>query len=166
MEHHHGAASGPDWLVALEHSGIGEAMRHSLWLYPAANVLHVLAAGVLIGAILGFDLRLLGVGGRVPVAPLASLLVPMAAVGVMLALPTGFLLFTADATAVAANPVFPVKLSLIALGLANVAAFHAGALRGIEGWGSRVPVAARLAAVVSLATWLGTAAAGRLIAYF
>ncbi len=164
MEHH--AASGPDWLLALENSGLGEAMRQSLWLYPAANVLHVLAAGVLIGAILGFDLRLLGLGSRVPVAPLASLLVPMAATGVLLALPTGFLLFTADATAVAGNPVFPVKLSFIAVGLVNVAAFHFGALRGIEGWGNHVPAAARVAAVVSLAAWLGAASAGRLIAYF
>ncbi|HYG88698.1 MAG TPA: DUF6644 family protein [Azospirillum sp.] len=164
MEHH--GASGPDWLLALERSGLGEAMRQSLWLYPAANVLHVLAAGVLIGSILAFDLRLLGVAGRVPVAPLASLLVPTAAAGVALALPTGFLLFTADATAVAGNPVFPVKLSLIALGLANVVAFHVGALRGIERWGSRVPAAARVSATVSLAAWIATAAAGRLIAYF
>ena len=165
MEHHHGA-SGPDWLMALEHSGVGEAMRQSLWIYPAVNVLHVLAAGVLIGAVLGFDLRLLGVGGRMPVAPLASLLVPMAAAGVAVAMLSGVLLFVADATTLAANPVFPVKMSLIAVGLANVAVFHAGALRGIEAWGSRVPGTARVAAVVSLTAWLGTAAAGRLIAYF
>ena len=164
MERH--AAAGPDWLLALEQSALGETMRQSLWLYPAANVLHVLAAGVLIGAILAFDLRLLGLGGRVPMGPLASLLLPAAAAGVMLALPTGFLMFAADATAVAGNPVFPVKLSLIALGLVNVAVFHAGALRGIDGWQDRAPGAARVAAALSLAAWFGTAAAGRLIAYF
>ena len=164
MEGH--GATGPDWLLALERSGLGEAVRQSLWLYPAANVLHVLAAGVLIGSILAFDLRLLGLGRRLAVAPLASLLVSTAAAGVALALPTGFLLFTADATAVAANPVFSIKLALIALGLANVAAFHATSMRGIAGWGDRVPAWARVSAVVSLTAWFGTATAGRLIAYF
>ncbi|WP_207481696.1 hypothetical protein [Arenibaculum pallidiluteum] len=164
MDGHGGAA--PAWLLALEQSGIGEAMRQSLWLYPAANILHVLAAGVVIGAILAFDLRLLGLGSRVPVAPLAGLLPPLAACGIAVALPTGFLMFTADARAVAENPVFPYKLGLIALGLVNVAILHAGALRGIAGWGAGVPAAARVAAAVSLLAWTGTATAGRLIAYF
>jgi len=160
------AAEGPAWLLALEQSGLGEAMRQSLWLYPSANVLHVLGAGILIGAILAFDLRLLGVASRLPVASAASLLLPLAAGGVALAIPTGFLMFSADARAVAGNPVFPYKLGLIALGLVNVAVLHGGALRGIANWGARIPGAARAAAVVSLAAWTGTITAGRLIAYF
>lgn len=164
MERH--GASAPDWLLALERSGLGEVMRQSVWLYPTANVLHVLAVGVLIGSILAFDLRLLGLGRRADVAPLASLLLPAAAVGVGMAVATGFLLFTADATAVAANSVFPIKLALIALGLVNVAAFHLRLGRGIDRWNGWVPASARVSAAVSLAAWFGTATAGRLIAYF
>lgn len=159
-------ASGAGWLLAVEHSALGEAMRQALWLYPAANVVHVLAAGVLMGSILAFDLRLLGFGERLPVPALAGLLLPMAASALAVAVTTGVLLFTADATAVAANPVFPYKLGLIAVGFANVALMHRGPLRSASSWGNRIPATARISALVSLAAWSGTITAGRLIAYY
>jgi hypothetical protein len=161
----HGAGA-PALLLVLEHSALGEAMRQSLWLYPAANVLHVLAAGVLIGAILAFDLRLLGAGRSLPAHDLARLLVPLAAGGVLVALPTGFVLLAADASAVWNNPVFLWKLGLIGLGIANLAVLHGGSLRHIRDWGPSVPASAKTAAAVSLLAWTGTVAMGRLIAYF
>jgi hypothetical protein len=41
-------------------------MRESLWLYPLAGVLHVIAIGLLLGSIVAFDVRVLGVAGTVP----------------------------------------------------------------------------------------------------
>jgi hypothetical protein len=162
----HGAA-GPALVLALERSGLGEAMRQSIWLYPAANVLHVLAMGVLLGSILAFDLRLLGLGRAIPARALARLALPLAAGGLAVALPTGFVLLAADASAVWGNPMFKAKLALLALGLANAAALHRGAMRRIAEWGDgAAPAGARIGAAVSLAAWAGAAASGRLIAYF
>ena len=45
----HGAA--PDFLVALEKSQIGDLIRQSAWIYPTANVAHVVAIVVFAGAI-------------------------------------------------------------------------------------------------------------------
>ena len=56
----HGTGAGPAWTLALEHSALGKTMRQAMWLYPIANVLHVLAVVAMIGSILAFDLRLMG----------------------------------------------------------------------------------------------------------
>lgn len=164
----HDGAGGPAWVSALEHSALGEAVRQSLWLYPAANVLHVLAVVVMVGGIVAFDLRVLGVARTIPVRSLARLLLPLSGSGFAVALVTGLLLFAADASAVWNNPVFSYKLGLIGLGVANIAAFHLGPLRSAEAWGARGPVSgfAVGGAVLSMLGWGATAALGRLIAYF
>src|SRR2546421_35171 len=52
--------SGPAWLVWLETSGIGVAMRQWTWLYPAVEIAHIVGFVTLVGAALMFDARLLG----------------------------------------------------------------------------------------------------------
>jgi hypothetical protein len=46
-------------MTALEQSGLGVAARGSAWLYPLANLAHVLGAALLVGAIATFDVQLL-----------------------------------------------------------------------------------------------------------
>ena len=46
-------------MTALEQSGLGAAARGSAWLYPLANLAHVLGAALLVGAIATFDVQLL-----------------------------------------------------------------------------------------------------------
>jgi hypothetical protein len=166
MEHH--GAGGPAWALALEDSALGEAVRQSLWIYPAANVLHVLAVAVMVGSIVAFDLRVLGAVRTIPVGSLARLLLPLAASGFAVALATGVPMFAADASAVWNNPVFPYKLGLIGLGIANIAVFHLGPLRSVDAWGAhgRSPGLAVGGAAVSILGWGAVAALGRLIAYF
>ena len=43
----------------IEASGFAQMARSSVWLYPAANIAHVLGAGLLVGAILVFDILVL-----------------------------------------------------------------------------------------------------------
>lgn len=164
MEH---PPSAHPWLVTLEHSALGEAMRSSLLLYPAVEVLHILGFVLLAGSIIGFDLRLLGVTRHLAVAPFAHHAVPLAMLGFLVAAPTGFLLFSTEATSIALNPAFQAKLVCVAIGLANAALFHLGPWRNMELWGatSYVPPAARLGALLSLLAWCGAIIGGRLIAY-
>jgi hypothetical protein len=45
--------------TALEQSSLGAAARGSAWLYPLANMSHVLGAALLVGAIVTFDVQVL-----------------------------------------------------------------------------------------------------------
>lgn len=159
--------TGRGWLEALEGGALGSAMRNSLWLYPAAETIHLLGLATLVGCAVAFDLRLLGVSSQLPARATARHLLTCARTGFGVAALSGFLLFTADATALADNPAFRWKLALIAIAGLNALRFHVGPFRAAADWdrGRPTPVAARIAAGVSLAVWIGAVAAGRLIAY-
>ncbi|WP_247887226.1 hypothetical protein [Azospirillum sp. SYSU D00513] len=175
MEHGHGPGmmpatgdAGSGWLAWLQGSPLGVAMRESLWLYPAVEILHILGFVLLVGAVIGFDLRLAGWRGRgLPADGLARLLLPLSVAGFVLAVMSGLALFTVEATAYVRNPAFLAKLALVALALLNILAFHGGAGRRISCWGTdpSPPPAARLAGIASLLLWVAALAAGRLIAY-
>jgi hypothetical protein len=162
------APDAPAILTALENSGFGLTIRQSTWVYPGANVTHVVALTVFAGAVAVMDLRLLGAfQGTAPrhvVQPARRV-----AVAALLALAgTGFLLFTAEASHIWSNPVFRVKASLVALGIANGLAVQRALRRTLDASpaDAPMPLRVRLAAAASLAIWILVAAAGRLIAYF
>ena len=146
------------WLT-LQESGYGSFVRNSVFFYPAANVLHVLSVISFFGLVATMDLALLGVGER-PAKLVIARLRPFAVALLLLIAATGSVLFVAEAVAIAANPVFQLKVILILLALANVVGNEL-VLRS-RGVGSSL---ARLTAGVSLLAWLGVAALGRLIAY-
>src|SRR5438093_1001944 len=50
----------PAVFVALEQSGFDAAIRQSPWLYPAANVGHIISLTLFAGAVAVMDVRLLG----------------------------------------------------------------------------------------------------------
>ena len=162
MEH----GGGPHWAVALEQSALGQLLRESLFLYPLANVLHVLAVATLLGSIAVFDLRVLGFGRGVAVDALAKLALPVAAGALCVAVPTGATLFITEAPAYVRNPVFLIKIALIVLAAVNIAMFHIGPLRNTRRFATEPPRLARASAAASLCLWLAAVPAGRLIAYY
>jgi len=114
-----------------------------------------------------FDLRLLGVSRRLPVAEMARHLLPWARLGLGVMVPTGLLMFSAHATEFAANPAFRLKLALVAAACLNAAVFHRWPFRSVSAWNvdAESPPAAKLAAGLSLTLWFGVIACGRLLAY-
>jgi hypothetical protein len=162
----HGGEGG-GFLHALEMSAVGEAMRQALMLYPAVETLHIVGFSILVGSIVAFDLRVLGFGRGIPLEAAARLLLRLAWLGFAIALPMGLLLFTAEATSIAENPSFRVKMALIGLAGINMVVFHFGPWRSVSSWANgAAPGAARNGALASMALWLGVLAGGRLIAYF
>jgi len=161
------AAPDGSWLVWLEQTGLGVAMRQWRWLYPIVEIAHILGIVLLAGAAAMWDLRLLGVSPRLPVRLMERHLLPWARVGFAVVLPTGLMMFVAHAMEMATNPAFQVKVTLISLALLNAALFHRGVFRSVEGWDVErpAPVPARIAAGVSLVLWAGVIACGRLLAY-
>jgi len=159
--------TGPAWQVWLETSAVATAMRQWTWLYPAVEIAHIAGFVVVVGAAVMFDLRLLGLSRRLPVADLARHLLPWSWAGLALVLPSGLLMFAAHATEMAANPAFRVKLALLAAAGVNAVVFERWTLRSVGAWDRDVaaPPAARTAALVSLGCWTGVIACGRLLAY-
>jgi len=156
----------PAFLIALEASAVGHAIRQSIWIYPSANVLHVVALALFAGAVTVLDLRLLGAFAGTRPADVIRPARRVAVAALLLLAGTGFVLFVAEASHVAMNPVFQAKGLLIAAGVLNalVVARLPADFDRLDA-GSAIPSRLRSAAMVSIAIWLAVAAAGRLIAY-
>ena len=161
-------AGAPQILIALEQSGLGAAIRQSAWAYPAANVGHILALTLFAGGVVAMDARLLGAFAAAPPASVVRPARRIAMLGLALMAVTGFVLFTAEASHVAMNPVFQIKALLITLGLVNAIAVGWTLGSALDATPAHAPLPGRirLAAAVSLLLWVAVAACGRLIAYF
>ncbi len=150
-------------LAAYEASALGHAARNMVWLYPLANLVHVLGAALLVGSIAVFDILVLRRKYSVAAAA-GSVAIPLAATGLAMQAASGLVLFSAEATTIAGNPAFLFKMALLVVGLINVVAFHAAQrVAGLAETGDRPTV--RLHAMLSLGVWILILLAGRAIAY-
>jgi hypothetical protein len=147
-------------MTALEQSGLGAAARGSAWLYPLVNLVHVLGAALLVGAIATFDVQLLRGAPHLRTTYRAAM--PVAALGLALQIVSGIVLLSADATAVVRNPAFLFKMAMFALGLVNVAVFYWRYGGTLE---ADTPLDRGGFAAVSLASWVLVLLAGRATAY-
>lgn len=146
-------------LAVLEAGPIGTMARETAWLYPTANLVHLLGLVLLIGSIGVVDLRLIGLFRSLPLPALSRALTPFAICGLLFLAASGTLLFAADATALAKSSRFQLKLVLIAIALCNALLFRFA-------WQGEEPrLLLRLLAAASITLWLLIAALGRLIAY-
>ena len=142
----------------LEQTSVGASVRQSLWLFPAIETVHLLGMAALLGTIVAFDLRLMGlVMRREPVSVLSRRLLPWAWAGFAVQVATGALLFTSEAVKMYANPAFRLKMLLIALAGLHALIFHFTSHRSIAAWDERrlLPAGARIAGFVSILLWIG-----------
>ena len=162
MEH----GVGPEWAFALQQSWFGALIRDSLWVYPVANLVHLLGLVMLIGPIAALDLRLLGLGRHNITVPAASrFLTPFAIAGIALMLPSGTLLFSADAASLAGSRLMQIKIALVVLALTNAVLFRVFWSRRLPSWDVAPPAFGRLQAAASVGLWLCVGYCGRMIAY-
>jgi hypothetical protein len=158
----------PAIFVALEQSGFAAAIRQSTWLYPTANIGHIVSLVFFVGAVAVMDVRLLGGLGATAPGPLLARARGFAIAALIGMAVTGFALFAAEASHLAVNPVFQLKAALVGAGLINVALYEFMARREVEKLppGAVMPSRARIAGLLSLVIWVAVAACGRSIAYF
>ena len=154
-----------DALQALSAWPAAAFLRESTAAYATLNAAHILAIGLVIGSIATLDLRVLGLFRGAPLEVLAAPLSRVAAFGVLLAIATGFLLFSVRPIAYANNPAFLAKVSLVALGVAN-----ALMLRANPNWkgactGGPIHTSVWLGALLSLLIWAAAVLAGRWIGF-
>ncbi|MBI3492264.1 MAG: hypothetical protein HY047_10855 [Acidobacteria bacterium] len=156
-----------DFAAWLQGSAVGVWTRESpsIWAYPTVLMLHTVGLGVLVGANAVIDFRLLGFAPRLPIPSLAPLYRFMWGSFAINAV-TGVMLFASDATTKAKQPVFYIKLTLIALALVVTAVIRRTVERGpaLRDADLSAGPTRRLAAL-SLLLWAGAITAGRLMAY-
>ena len=149
------------WLESLQNSGFSQWVvgSDSIWAYPMILTMHTVGLGIVVGSAAVLDLRLLGVGRGIPIQEMRRVL-PLFWVGFFINLVSGVMLFVSEAADKAAQPVFLVKLLLVAAGVVVTSQ-----LRNVA-FDAAIPAArVRTLAKVSLCVWAGAIVAGRLMAY-
>jgi hypothetical protein len=125
---------------------------------------------MLVGIVGVFDLRLLGMAKRLPVAPLQRLM-PWALLGFVLSLGSGLVFITANPRQYLAplSLSFVAKMFFILLACLNVLFFYATGLKraadGVDA-GQDAPFGAKVSAGVSLLLWVGVMYWGRVLQFF
>ena len=146
-----------------ENTGVGNAIRSSLWLFPVIESFHLLALALIGGAVLVVDLRLLGLAlRRQPVAPLARDAERWLAAGLVAMVLSGLLLFLSEAIKCYYSTAFRTKMAF----LLPAIVFTFTIRRRIAADETRVaPLLQRVAAIVSISLWSVVGAAGRWIGF-
>jgi len=147
-----------------EQSAIGDAIRRSAWLFPVIEAIHLLGLGVIGGAVLVVDLRLLGLGlRRQSVAQLARDAQPWLIGSLILMITTGTLLFLSEAIKCYYHPAFWMKMT--SLFLAIVFTFTVQRKVTIADEARMSPLWSKVVAVVSVVLWSGVGIGGRWIGF-
>jgi hypothetical protein len=157
-----------DYLRWLENTPFATSLRESGYAYPLIEGTHVLALSLSVGAVLWFDLRLLGWTMRHdPVSDVFRQVWPWMCAGFALMFMTGAMLFATRAVDAYASPYFRLKVALLVFGAVNVVVFHTTVDRRRDEWDAadRPPARARVAGGVSIVLWFAIIAAGRIMAY-
>lgn len=158
-------------LAWVEGTALAAALRGSgVWTYGLINLAHILGISTLFGSVLLLDLRLLGAWKSIALPTIARPTVPLAAVGFAVAVISGLLMISFNASEYLGNPFLYVKLPLIVLGLLNVALLQRtrawrDALAGVAlSVGQRRVLA--VGGGLSLLLWFGVIVCGRMIGYW
>jgi hypothetical protein len=136
-------------------------------LYPVIEIVHIVGFVFLVGSAVLFDFRLLGISRKIPVTDLARHLLPWSRRSLLLVIPSGFILFMTQATSLAYNKVFWIKLILITLAFVNAGYFHRYTFRFVEKWNylQPTPARAKMAGLISIILWTCVITCGRFLAY-
>jgi len=155
----------PALLHALQDSAFSAWVvgSDSIWAYPMILTMHTVGLGIVVGAAVVIDFRLLGVGPGIPLEEVRHVF-PIFWLGFTINLVSGLMLFVSEAADKATQPVFLVKLLLVILGVIVTARIRR-LVFGDGSPGALVPSAARPLAVMSIGLWAGAIVAGRLMAY-
>jgi hypothetical protein len=142
------------------------AMRDEPLVFAAVGAIHLLGVALLVGTIVAFDLRVLGLSRSLPLRSLARHLLPVALVSMILIVPTGLAMFATRASDLLLDGMFSAKIGLIfAHGLLALA-FHLGPFRSVNEWDTEIhpPITAKACAIASLLGWICVLVLGRFVA--
>ncbi len=143
-------------IMALEGLWLAQAMKHSAWLYPTVETMHIWGIGMLFGSVVVMDLRVLGLGNKLNASDLSRLGITVAVIGFGLAVVTGSLMFITQASELISSRLFILKMCMIFLLLANAVILR---MRAVDNGISKAQ------ALLSLFGWASVIGIGRWLAY-
>jgi hypothetical protein len=156
------------WLVTAlaGNSPVADFMR-TAWAWPLAESLHFLGLCLLVGCVGTFDLRLLGLARRVPIAAVHRF-IPWGILGFALNITTGSLFLLTEPDQYIYNPSFHFKLLFLSIGGLNAATFYLTSYRRVFGDRATLdaPRHAKVIAAISLCAWIGVIVGGRLLTFY
>jgi Family of unknown function (DUF6644) len=158
-----------DFLKWLETTPLAEFVSQSPWGYPAMLTLHLVSVAIVMGMITVVDLRLLGLASiKCAVSDVCREALPWTWGAFAVSAVTGVILFMAQPVKYFDNYAFRVKFLLLVIAGLNMLVFEFVTYRGVAKWdrGGPVPLAAKVAGAISLATWIAIVAYGRWTAYY
>jgi hypothetical protein len=156
------------WLVStLSSVEPVEAFMRTRWGWPAMESVHFTGLTLLFGSIAAWDLRLVGVAKRVPIAAFHHL-VPFAVLGFAINAASGSMFLMTEPDQYIYNRAFHFKLLFLALAGLNVLVFYLTIFRRVRalGPGAPEPHLARINGAASLVCWIGVIICGRLITFY
>jgi hypothetical protein len=136
----------------------------SMLAFPTIITLHTICMGFLAGASAAIDLRILGMAPGIPLDPLRRFY-PLMWLALAINAATGTLMVIGYPTKQLTNPLFYVKLSLVALALWLVYRIGTEVLGAAKPGQGALTARAKWMAAASLAAWAGLIIAGRLLEY-
>jgi len=136
----------------------------SVWAFPMVLTVHTTGMAVLVGASWLLDLRLLGLSNRNTPLSAFRWVFPAIAVGLILNLVTGVLLFIKNATTWGVAVPFFVKMLLVVVSVVLLLPIRKYTLAS-NGGNVEVGGNVRLLAIASILAWTAAVTAGRLLAY-
>jgi hypothetical protein len=150
----------------LKDSALSSFVNGHRWVWPASETLHFVGLAMLVGTVSLLDLRMLGVGKSLPLAPLHRLM-PWGVAGFVINTITGILFVVAAPEQYVNNIAFQFKLLFLLLAGINVLIFYLAVFRTTEhlGAGEEAPPAAKVIAGCSLFLWAGVLYMGRMLPF-
>ncbi|GHG68688.1 hypothetical protein GCM10010919_17880 [Alishewanella longhuensis] len=152
-------------LLDLGDTALATLLRQSDFAYPLVSAFHICGISLLFGNILLLDLKLFGILRQQALTELLPLLQRMAALGLLIALLSGTLLFSVQPAHYLSNNAFLIKMLFLLLALLNILLVHR-----LPAWQAALisqpfGITLKICALISILLWLAVLLAGRWIAF-
>jgi hypothetical protein len=151
------------FFVSCQNSFIGNWIKEATWIFAIIETIHIMGLSVLLGTTLVVDLRLLGFGLRRSTASQVSHeLEPWTMATLIVVVGTGVCLYMSEAVRLSVSGPFFYKMIFFTIAILLHFTIHwrATSKNAIDG-----STFGKVAACLSLVSWLSVALAGRAIAF-
>jgi hypothetical protein len=154
-----------NWLASTP---LSQTIQTTEWIIPAVQTVHIVAVAAVVTSALMIDLRLFGIRWQdQTVAAVTRRFVPFIWWPLPILLATGAVLIVAEPARALQNPVFLLKMGLLAAAVGITLGYQMPLRKDARFWeisrGRRR--AAQAIAAISIPFWVGIVFAGRWIAY-
>jgi hypothetical protein len=154
-----------EYTAWLEGTALSVWIREgSLWAFPIILIFHTVGLAFLVGANVALDVRIIGFARGIPLDALLPFFRAMW-IGFWVNALSGVLLLITYPTKALTNPLFYMKLALIAVVMAHAQWVRRQMTANPAFAAPYVPALARLASAAALVCWAAAITAGRLLAY-